>query len=704
MSSDDDKTKIILTPDGVGPGTQLNGIYEIDERIASGGMGEVYRGHNIQTEQPVAIKIVLPEFARDKTILALFRKEATILSHLSHDAIVRYHVFTIDPTIARPYLAMEFVSGESLADHLKRGPLDPDSARRLIQRVAAGLAAAHEAGVVHRDLSPDNIILPDANFNKAKIIDFGIAKAATGEATLIGGKFAGKYNFVSPEQLGDFGGEITAQSDIYSLGLVFAAALRGEALDMGGSQVEVIEKRRRMPDLSELDPTLRPVIEAMLQANPADRPPDMHAIVGWLASLAPVGSGFAGDPSRSYGGAGQSAAPVSYAPRQSMPPASSFPPPGSVPPPGSRPPYGSAPPPGSAPPYGGAPYGSQGAASAPPASESPFGPGPSTPPAASLPPRSDLAGSRPSTTAAPRSKTGLYAAVAALVLVAAGAGAWFSGAFGDRTAPDASGQSAAAPPSLQPPATPEPGEPPAAEPEVEEEVAAAPVRPEVTPPPEPSAPAQPEPPAAPLDNAAAWIDWLRNYDGGECFYATPTSVTNAAFELEGFATSAAPFETMLSSFRQTYDLEPEIGVRVIAAEQCAVADFLHAMREGGEDRPLLTLSTDIIRSGDAIRGALENLEGRQTDILLIDNAGVVYNLGQHLRPDGDRASFNIKLGLNSPDPVPQIIVAIASRENIAAADVQQPVLASQLFPRILEEIRSRNLDASATAKYFRLGG
>ena len=102
-------------------GTQLSGIYELDEHIAFGGMGEVYRGHNIQTGDPVAIKIVLPEFARDQTILSLFRKEASILNHLSHDAIVRYHVFTIDPGIGRPYLAMEFVDGESLFDVMRRG-------------------------------------------------------------------------------------------------------------------------------------------------------------------------------------------------------------------------------------------------------------------------------------------------------------------------------------------------------------------------------------------------------------------------------------------------------------------------------------------------------------------------------------------------------------------------------------------------------
>ncbi|RAZ71663.1 serine/threonine-protein kinase [Mesorhizobium atlanticum] len=277
--SDDDKTRISANVTYAGVGTQLSGIYELDERIASGGMGEVYRGHNIQTGDHVAIKIVLPEFARDQTILSLFRKEASILNHLSHDAVVRYHVFTIDTGIGRPYLAMEFVDGQSLFDIMRRGPMPGEDVRRLCHRLASGLSAVHQAGAVHRDLSPDNIILPGGRVERAKIIDFGIARSATvGGETLIGGKFAGKYNYVSPEQLGLYGGEVSEQSDIYSLGLVLAAALRGKPLDMSGSQYEVIEKRRTVPDLSDIDPDFRELIAAMLQPDPRDRPASMAEI------------------------------------------------------------------------------------------------------------------------------------------------------------------------------------------------------------------------------------------------------------------------------------------------------------------------------------------------------------------------------------------------------------------------------------------
>jgi serine/threonine protein kinase, bacterial len=152
--SSDERTRIQSGIVQATIGTQLSGIYELDEHLGSGGMAEVYRGHNIQTGDHVAVKIVLPEFMRDETILALFRKEASILNHLSHDAIVRYHVFTIDPGIGRPYLAMEFVDGQPLSDVLRKGPMPAEEVRRLCIRLAGGLAAAHEAQVFHRHLPP----------------------------------------------------------------------------------------------------------------------------------------------------------------------------------------------------------------------------------------------------------------------------------------------------------------------------------------------------------------------------------------------------------------------------------------------------------------------------------------------------------------------------------------------------------------------
>jgi serine/threonine protein kinase len=271
-------------------GTRLNGIYEIDRQIGVGGMGEIYKGHAIQTGDPVAIKLMLPELAENEAALALFRKEASALHYLQHDAIVRYYVFTIEPVLLRPYLAMEFVDGRSLSAILNdHGPLPFEAVRALMQRIAAGLQAAHERGIIHRDVSPDNIIVPGGDVSRAKIIDFGIARQTQlNEATIIGSGFAGKHNWVSPEQIGLFGGNVTAKSDIYSLGLVLVNALTGKSIDMGGTQVQIVDKRRKVPDLGAIDMRFRPLIDRMLQPHPDKRPDSMAAVAAW-----PLGaSGF----------------------------------------------------------------------------------------------------------------------------------------------------------------------------------------------------------------------------------------------------------------------------------------------------------------------------------------------------------------------------------------------------------------------------
>ena len=275
--------RTVIQPAGsVRPGARLNGLYEIERLIAQGGMGEVYRGFNIQTMDPVAIKMMRLEFSNNKEIFELFRREASILHNLSHEAIVRYFVFSIDPDLRRAYLAMEFVEGASLTDRLKSSPLQLSDVQILRRRVASALELAHQHGVIHRDVSPDNIILPQNDVGSAKVIDFGIARSLyRAEVSIIGGRFAGKYNFASPEQFGLAGGEVGPRSDIYGLGLVLAAALRGRPIDMSGSEVEAIAKRSVTPDLSDIDPTMRPLLQAMLQPSPASRPASMAEVAAW---------------------------------------------------------------------------------------------------------------------------------------------------------------------------------------------------------------------------------------------------------------------------------------------------------------------------------------------------------------------------------------------------------------------------------------
>ncbi|MES0808677.1 serine/threonine-protein kinase [Roseibium sp. SCPC15] len=273
------------------PGTRLNNLYEIVEHIADGGIGTVYRARDIESGDPVAIKVLLATFARDAMILDLFKREAKILRKLKHDALTQYFVFAKEPDLGIYYLAMEFVEGPSLSTRLESGPLEPEAVYRLLKRLASALQAVHDREVIHRDLSPDNIILQNGDVGQAKIIDFGISRANTGGPTIIGDGFAGKVNYVSPEQVGIFDGKVTQRSDVYSLGLVIAEALTGKQIDMGGSQAQIVEKRRMIPPLEGIDNRFRPLLEAMLQPDPANRPSSMSAVAEWTLG-APMSSGI----------------------------------------------------------------------------------------------------------------------------------------------------------------------------------------------------------------------------------------------------------------------------------------------------------------------------------------------------------------------------------------------------------------------------
>lgn len=274
------------------PGTLISFTYRVEALLARGGMGEVYRTTHTEIGTQHAIKIVRPDLANDDKIMELFRREASVLRTVREDAIVGYDGVLRDEE-GRVYLVMEFVDGPSLTEYLTGGTLTPQEVRDLRDRLARGLAAAHDKGVIHRDMSPDNIILGEGKLSQAKIIDFGIAKLADSSATtIIGDDFAGRYAYASPEQIGLYGGQVDARSDIYSLGLVLATAGTGKALNMGEiseSLVSVIEARKRIPDFSSVPESLRNELGAMLQPDPADRPQSMREVIGLDSRLDSVG-------------------------------------------------------------------------------------------------------------------------------------------------------------------------------------------------------------------------------------------------------------------------------------------------------------------------------------------------------------------------------------------------------------------------------
>ncbi|MBL8834645.1 MAG: serine/threonine protein kinase [Alphaproteobacteria bacterium] len=272
-------------------GSVLNNTHRIEDLIARGGMGEIYRATNLVTGDVVAVKTVRPEFAGDPKISELFRREAAALRKVRNPAVVYYEGAFFDDS-GQLYLVMEFVDGPSLATALQSRRIEPPAIRGLRNRLAAGLAAAHAEGVIHRDISPDNVILPGGRLEDAKLIDFGIAKQqAHAGGTVIGGDFAGKYAYVAPEQLGLYGGNVDGRSDIYSLGLVLAAAAAGRPLEMGNSPATAVEARKRVPDLSRVPSVLRDELALMLQPDPADRPASMAQLLDQARQSGRPGAG-----------------------------------------------------------------------------------------------------------------------------------------------------------------------------------------------------------------------------------------------------------------------------------------------------------------------------------------------------------------------------------------------------------------------------
>ena len=279
-------------------GMHLNDLFEIVRFIAQGGMGEVYEGRNLASNERVAIKVILPQYAADEQFMALFRREASALERIGHDSLVKYRTLAFDRTNRVNYLAIEYVAGPSMAEILVGDPADPAVVRRVLKRLATGLGAAHDAGVIHRDLSPDNLLLPDGNVERCKIIDFGIAKDTNpGEKSVVGEAFAGKFGYAAPEIFGKFKRAVGPWTDVYSLALVMIAYARGAPLDMGVTIVDALEARDTVPDLSSLAPDLQPVFARMLAPDPAERFRSMDEVIAALD--APPGS-FA--PASPFGG------------------------------------------------------------------------------------------------------------------------------------------------------------------------------------------------------------------------------------------------------------------------------------------------------------------------------------------------------------------------------------------------------------------
>ncbi|WP_245454929.1 hypothetical protein [Mesorhizobium sp. M9A.F.Ca.ET.002.03.1.2] len=212
-----------------------------------------------------------------------------------------------------------------------------------------------------------------------------------------------------------------------------------------------------------------------------------------------------------------------------------------------------------------------------------------------------------------------------------------------------------------------------------------------------------------VDDAAQRVSWVRDFNGGDCFYAALTSATGKAAAIEGFGTEVPPFERMMYDFQARFQVEPDISLRLIEPAQCEVTKFLRFLDQTAADKPQLVLDQTTVPSGSPIGGTLLTHGGLISSLLLIDHRGMAFNLDDRISVQSDKATFNIPIDLGAADKaagkvLPQIIMVITGPRDIQAAAFPAPTPAAQLLPKILEEIEANGSEFSATAKYFRLGG
>jgi serine/threonine-protein kinase len=259
----------VFMPRALQPG-EIVGHYRIVAPLGEGGSGAIYEARNIHNEdERVALKVVQPDIADREQFFGFLRAEANALQRVKHDAVVQFRTFGRIPDSDEFFLVIEYVEGPTLGAALRTRPFPPDALRRLAIRLADGLAAAHGQGVIHRDLSPDNVILPDGDPDRATLIDFGIAR--NGAFDPLGSSFAGKLSYAAPEQFAGDPAAMGPWSDLYSLGLVLAAAARGRKLDMGRDIDTAIACRSAVPDLEGVPQELHAALAALLEPDPARR-------------------------------------------------------------------------------------------------------------------------------------------------------------------------------------------------------------------------------------------------------------------------------------------------------------------------------------------------------------------------------------------------------------------------------------------------
>jgi serine/threonine-protein kinase len=205
-------------------GVLLNGRYRLDAAIARGGMAAVYRGTDLTLDRTVAVKMMRPALAEDPDFVDRFVREARAAAKLSSPDVVAVYDQGTDQVSGTAYLVMEHVEGRTLRDVVDAGPLPPHEALDLLEPVLRALAAAHEAGLVHRDVKPENVLL--GRDGRVKVADFGLARAVESSLAETTGLLLGTVAYLAPEQVEH--GRADARTDVYSAGILLYELLTGE--------------------------------------------------------------------------------------------------------------------------------------------------------------------------------------------------------------------------------------------------------------------------------------------------------------------------------------------------------------------------------------------------------------------------------------------------------------------------------------------
>jgi eukaryotic-like serine/threonine-protein kinase len=267
-------------------GTRL-AHYEITSHLGTGGMGEVYRARDTKLRRDVAIKLLPEAFTHDAERAARFEREARVLASLNHPNIAAIH--GLEESGDRKFLVMELVEGETLAERIKRGPIPIEESLGIAKQICEALEAAHEKGIIHRDLKPANVkITPDG---KVKVLDFGLAKAFESESAMAAlsnsptlsmaatnaGVILGTAAYMSPEQTR--GKVVDKRADIWAFGVVLYEMITGKQLFEGEDLTETLASVvKQQPDLSEVPPNVRRVLDKCLQKDPKKRLRDISSV------------------------------------------------------------------------------------------------------------------------------------------------------------------------------------------------------------------------------------------------------------------------------------------------------------------------------------------------------------------------------------------------------------------------------------------